>query len=71
MVTNPTSIRDVVQSLALLNGLRIWGGDELWCRLQTRLRSGTAVLIQPLAWELPYAVGLALEGKEKMHFRGF
>ena len=56
-----------VQSLALLSGLRIWRCCELWCRLQTQLRSCIAVAlantdpISPLAWEPPCAVGAALE----------
>ena len=31
----------------------------LWCRL------AAVAPIQPLAWELPYATGLALKGKKK------
>ena len=59
-----------IQSLALLSGLRIWHCRQLWCRLQTRLRSHVAVAlgklaatapIRPLAWEPPYAAGVALE----------
>ena len=57
-----------VRSLALLSGLRIRCCRELWCRLQTRLGSGMAVAvhtaaapIQLLAWELPYAAGVALK----------
>ena len=34
-----------VQSLTLLCGLRIWHCYELWCRLQTRLRSHVAVAV--------------------------
>ena len=34
-----------VQSLASLIGLRIWPCCELWCRLQTWLRSGVAVAV--------------------------
>ena len=34
-----------VQSLALLCGLRFWRCRELWCRLQTRLRSCIAVAV--------------------------
>ena len=34
-----------VQSLALLSGLGIQGCHELWCRLQTQLRSGVAVAV--------------------------
>ena len=51
-----------VRSLALLSGLRLWHCCELWCRLQTWLRSRVAVaLLRPLAWEPPYAAGAALE----------
>ena len=57
-----------VWSLALLSGLRIRHCCELWCRLQTRLRSGIAVAlallwlwhrlaatapVRPLSWEPP------------------
>ena len=45
----------LVQSLALLSGLRIRHCRELWCRL-----AATAP-IRPLAWEPPYAKGAALE----------
>ena len=59
-----------VQSLASLSGLRIrlclscWVGCRrgsdlallwLWCRL------AAAAPMRPLAWELPYAAGVALE----------
>ena len=60
-----------VQSLASLSGLRIWccceldhrhGSDPtllwLWCR------PAATALIQPLAWELPYAAGAALNVKQ-------
>jgi len=56
-----------VQFLASLRELSIWRCQELSCRLKTRLGSCIAVavveasgtLIQPLAWELPYAVDAA------------
>ena len=48
-------MRTQVQSLALLSGLRIQRCLELWCRLVA------AALIQPLAWEPPYALGAALK----------
>ena len=48
-----------VQSLASPSGLRIWHCCELWCRL------AAAALIWPLAWELPYATGVALKRKKK------
>ena len=44
-----------VRSLALLSGLRMRRCRELWCR------PAATAPIQPLAWELPYAVGAALE----------
>ena len=34
-----------VQSLALLSGLQICRGRELWCRLQMQIRSGVAVAV--------------------------
>ena len=64
------SMRMQVRYLALLSGLRIqrccelwfrWGSDPtllwLWCGL------AAAAPIRPLAWELPYAAGVALEHK--------
>ena len=72
---NPTRIlRMQVWSLASLSGLRIQHYCELWCRLQTWLRSRVAVpvvklaavaLIRTLVWELPYALGAALKSKGK------
>ena len=59
-------MRIQVQSLALLSRLSIQRCHKLWCRLQMRLESHVAVaatataLIQPLAWEISYAVGTAL-----------
>ena len=61
-----------VQSLALLSGAGIHCCHELWCKLQVQLRSvllwhrpAAAVPIPPLAWELPYAAGLAVKKKKK------
>ena len=45
----PGMVRLWVQSLALLNGLKIWHCHELWCR------PAAVAPIQPLAWEPPYA----------------
>ena len=39
------SMRTQVRSLASLTGLRICHGHELWCRSQTPLRSGIAVVV--------------------------
>ena len=44
-----------VQSLASLSGLRIWCCHELCCRL------AAVALIGSLAWEPPYAMGVALK----------
>ena len=48
-----------VQSLALLSRLRIWHCRDLWCR------PAAVAPIRPLAWEPPYAVGVALKNKIK------
>jgi len=50
-----------VQSLAPLSGLSV-----LHChKLRLRRRPVASILIQPLAWELPYATGVALKRKNK------
>ena len=57
---NPTSNHEDGGSIpASLSGLRIRRCCELWCR------PAAAALIQPLAWELPYATGMALKRKKK------
>ena len=65
-------MRMQVHSLASLTALRIWHCCELWCRLQIWLdlvlpwlwcRPAAAAVIQPLAWELLYATGVALKSK--------
>ena len=69
---NPTRNHEVVGSIpGLASGLRIPRRcRELWCRSQRWLgsrllwlwcRPVATVLIRPLAWEPPYAVGVALE----------
>ena len=75
VVTNPSGIQEGAGSISgLAQWLRIWHCDELWCRLQMRLRCQVAVAvvrlaaaarIRPAAWELPYAVGAALKSKIK------
>ena len=69
--TQLVSPRIWVRSQALLSGLRIWRFRELWCRSQTRLGRhycGCGVhrrlQLQPLAWELLYALGVALKSKK-------
>ena len=44
-----------VRSQAFLSGLRIRRCRELWCR------PVAIAPVRPLAWELPYAVGVAQE----------
>ena len=70
---NATSIHEDLGSIPgdSFSGLRIQCCYELWCRLQTRLGSQVAVavvwavvLIQPLAWKLPYAADVALKKKK-------
>ena len=66
-----------VQSLASLSGLRIWHCHELWCGSQMWLsdpallwlwcRLAAVALIRPLAWEPPYATGVALKSKTKQN----
>ena len=74
---DPTSIHEDVGSipaLALLSGSRIWHCQELQCRLQMWLgfhiavavaQAGSAALIQPLAWESYYDMGVTLKKKKK------
>ena len=56
-----------VQSLASLSGLGIQHCHELWCRSQTRHRLAAMAPTGPLAWEPPYAMGVALK-KQKEFF---
>ena len=48
-----------VQSLASLSGLTIWCCHELWYRL------AAVAPITLLAWESPYAMGVALKKKKE------
>ena len=63
-------MRTRVRSLASLSGLRIRRCQDLWCRSQMWLGSDVAVAaavapVRPLAWEPPYATGVALKKTKK------
>ena len=73
----PGTMRSGVRFLASLIGLSIPCCWELWCRSQMRLGSGTLLCLccrlaatapsSPLAWEPPYAVGVALKKTQHTH----
>ena len=61
-----------VRTLASLSGLRIQGCCGVGCRhgsdpalLWLRYRLAAVAAIGPLAWESPYAMGVALKSKTK------
>ena len=56
-------MRKQVPSLASLSELRIQRCHELWCRSQMRLGSRVSMAV---AWELPYAVGMALKRQKDL-----
>ena len=70
--TQLLSMRMWVPPLASLSELRVQICRELWYRLQMLLRCrpcvamavAAAALIQPLAWEFPYAAGVAVKKKK-------
>ena len=55
--------RRIFENVDLIPGLAQWVKDLvllwLWCR------PAAVVPIRPLAWELPYALGVALKSKKK------
>ena len=66
---NPTGNHEVAGSIPGLCGLRISHCRELWCGLQTWLRScvAAAVAVAPirsLTWEPLYSAGVALKSKK-------
>ena len=70
----PVSMMMQVPSLASFSGSGIWHCCELWHRLQLWVECCAAVAVAVAsscssdstpAWELPYAVGMALKSKNK------
>ena len=58
------SLSGLRTSIALSCGVAHRGGLDL-ALLWLYCRPAAVALIQPLAWELPYALGVALKRKEK------
>ena len=80
-VKNPTSIHE---NADLIPGFPQWvkglACHKLWCRLQMRLGSlllqlwhklAAAAPVQPVAWELPYAIGVAPQKNSSKQFNTF
>ena len=70
-----TSIHEDVDSTPDHSGLRIQRCRELWCGVDPELlwlwcRPVTTALIQPLPWELPYAVSVTLKRHTHTHTKG-
>ena len=77
---NLTSIHEDAGAITGLSGSGIRHCSELWCRSWCRSgsdpalvwlwhRPAAAALIRPLAWEPPYAVGVALKKAKKKEKR--
>ena len=67
-------MRTQVQSLALLNGLRIQCCHDLWCRLQTQLKSHITVAVaqgQQLQLQFNHREGRSGVGAKKTKDKKF
>ena len=62
VVMNPTSI---YEDGSLTPDPALWVKDLVWLWLWLWCGLAAAAPIQPLAWERPYASGMALKGKKK------
>ena len=68
METNPTRNHKVVGSIP---GLVQWVKDLVWCGVGCGVyRLAAVALIRPLAWEPPYAEGVALKRQKDQKIKG-
>ena len=57
------------EAMGSISGLAQWVKDLMLLRLWLWRRLATAALIQPLAWEPPYAMGAALKRQKKKEIK--